>query len=168
VTTTHVPEPDLARFVEGDLDEPSAAQIAVHIDSCSKCATRAAALDPLNAWMATLASREPPDDLAARVLARFHRAERPPHTELVVGAALITAGTILGLLLEGPWGLVGDVGSVVAGGLALVRSLSTSIGTFPLVLVASTLAALAGVLATLRYLARSTGLHGLRVTRRQP
>ena len=43
----HVHDDLLRRFVDGALDDEVAASVAIHLDSCSRCATRAATLEPL-------------------------------------------------------------------------------------------------------------------------
>ena len=150
----HVPEDLLRSFVEGEVDDQVAVQIAEHVDACPSCCTRAAGLEPLGAAFAAAVEPRPPPDLSARILARLDGPERLPVAEIGVGLALLAAAAVLtGVGIGSPWALVADL---VVGAQALAtlgRGLWVVIGSFQLALAATTAFALAGAVLTLRYAA---------------
>lgn len=169
--TVHVSDDVLARFVDGDVDETVAVTVAEHIDGCSVCATRAAALDPMNAVFASAPIGEPPEHLAAQVIAQVNgpsfaspavgvstagtaqlgSPSRAPLVEIGVGAALLGLAGLLAAAFDGPWALMADVGGTFAGGLALARGVGVVLASFQVVVAATTVLASAGVVLTLQY-----------------
>ena len=53
----HVPDALMQQFVEGEVDDSVAVAVALHLDACPACATRAAAIEPLASVFA--ASEDP-------------------------------------------------------------------------------------------------------------
>jgi predicted anti-sigma-YlaC factor YlaD len=157
----HVPEDLLQAFVEGEVGEQLAVHIAGHLDECPACATRAAGLEPLAAAFAAMSDPVTPPDLAARVLARAAEPERLPVAEIAVGAALLMVAALLLLGLDSPLSLAADAGVALSVVTAVGRTASAALGSFQVVAAVSTLAALAGGLATLYY-ATDDSVLGLR------
>lgn len=157
MNTPHLSEENLARFVAGDLDEQVGASFAEHIDGCSMCATRAAALEPLNGAFAAAVAREPPPDLVERVLTAIETPDWTPLREIVAGASLILAAGALAVLVEGPAALAGDVAAGTTAVLALARSVGVVLASFQIVAAVTTVLALAGVVLTLQFSTLSPG-----------
>ena len=160
-TNQHVPEDLLQAFVEGEVGEQLAVHIAGHLDECPSCATRAAGLEPLAAAFAAVSDPVPPADLAARVLARADEPERLPLAEIGVGAGLLLVAALLLLGIDSPLSLAADAGVALSVVTAVGRTVSAALGSFQFVVAVSTLAALAGGLATLYYASEDSSL-GLR------
>lgn len=59
----HIPPALMDKFVEGDLEEPVAVAVALHIDQCSRCHSAASAADSLSQEFATVDDPEVPPDL---------------------------------------------------------------------------------------------------------
>ncbi|MEN0068185.1 MAG: hypothetical protein AAGA48_39045 [Myxococcota bacterium] len=97
----HIPDDVLECFVLGDLDEERAVQVATHIDECSFCANRAAAIEPLGLAFASVEDPELPETFKANVLAELNR-PRFPAVEFGVGIGLLIAAASLIWLVEGP------------------------------------------------------------------
>lgn len=104
----HPSEDMLAAFVEGDLGEHVAIQIAEHIDACPLCAARVVALEPLAGAFARMPDPEVPEDLVASILAA---AEAPDELEAPSSTPEIAAG--LGFLLAAA-GLAATSGEVLS------------------------------------------------------
>ena len=102
MSTTHVPDALLERFALGYVDEPVAVAVALHIDGCSRCATRAASLDPLALAFAATDDPPIPEGIPAAVLeaAALAAPRRPTGPEPVV-AGLLLAGALAALLATG-------------------------------------------------------------------
>lgn len=166
--SAHVSDELLERFVDGDLEEPLAVPIAVHIDACSACATRAAALDPLNAVFASAPIADPPEDLASRVIEASQRVERTPLVEIAVGAGLMGLAGALALATDGPWALMADLGGAVAALLALARGVGVVMASFQVIVAVTTVLALAGVVLTLHFSALAPGARERRSGRPPP
>lgn len=100
MNNSHVPDALMDRFIEGDLDDALAAEIATHLDACPRCATRASHLEPLSAYFASADDPEVPPSLVAEVLAALDRPVRPgPEPAIAAGllalalVALIAGGS---------------------------------------------------------------------------
>lgn len=63
----HLQDALLLEFIEGQLDERSAVEVALHIDACPLCANRAVILDPLSSAFAAVQDPSPPPELAERM-----------------------------------------------------------------------------------------------------
>jgi anti-sigma factor RsiW len=119
--TWHVPEDLLRSFVEGNVDEKTAIEVAEHIDRCPACSCRADAIEPLAAAFAAVADPVPPPELVQRVLDEVEKPEAVPTFEIGVGLALLAAAAVVFVLTGNP------VAFAVKAGV-LVDTLST-IGT---------------------------------------
>lgn len=156
----HVPEPLLQRFALGDLDEAAAVEVALHLDSCASCSTRAAALEPLALVFACSDDPPIPDGIAAEVLAAAARpsantASARPGPEPVLAGVLLT-GAALALLATGsPASLLVRIAT---GARALLTAASALLAHSPSPGPTATLAA-AVALAAATLLARSLDLN---------
>lgn len=120
---SHVPDPLIDRFVEGDLDEALAVQIAEHLDACPRCANRAISREPLSAFFASVDDPPVPSGLVADVLASLERPARAG-PEPAIAAGLL-GGALLMLLIGGsPGSLAVFVVKVVLALSAAVPALS--------------------------------------------
>ncbi len=112
----HPPDSLIKRFAEGDLPESVAVDLAMHIDKCSVCATRAAMLEPMALVFASDEDPQLPEDLLAEVLLAVSELQvQPalpptlpgampvgPRAELLAGASLVSAAATLFFLLGDP------------------------------------------------------------------
>ena len=98
----HVSESLLRAFVAGDLDDDAGVRVALHLDECPACATRAATSEPLAHAFATVPDPPTPQDLVPRVLAEASRAPRTLSPEVLVGTSLLTGAALLAVLTEAP------------------------------------------------------------------
>ena len=146
----HVPQDLLAAFVEGDVGEHLAEHIADHLDSCPRCATVAASLEPLSAAFAALDDPEPPADLVAAVLDAAAEPDPVPVTELVLGGALLAAAAVVASVLGNPIGLATEFGVVVSALGDGARAAATGLAGSGLTLSASLIVVLAGLALTAR------------------
>jgi len=118
---THPDDASLQAFLSGDLDDPAAVDLALHLDDCPRCAARAASVDSLSSAFAA-STPPPPPGLAAATLAAA-RAPARPGPELGIGLTLLCLAAGL-LLLAGPppalpaWGGL-PVAGLVSAPLAL-------------------------------------------------
>jgi anti-sigma factor RsiW len=110
----HIDDALLARFSSGELSEPEAAALALHLDDCPRCAARALMDDPLQAAFASLDDPATPPDLVPAVLAASLR-PRPLPAEPIVAIVLIAVA--FGVLVLG-----GQPVQLLTEGLLLVRS----------------------------------------------
>ncbi len=101
----HVPTELLERFAEGDVEDRVAVEIARHLDACSRCATRAAALEPLSAAFASVDDPELPRGLVSEILQAVD--QRPRATpEPAIAAGLMALAFLLLLFGGAPADLV--------------------------------------------------------------
>ncbi len=112
----HPPDSLIKRFAEGDLSESLAVDLAMHMDECPVCATRAATLEPMALAFASDEDPELPEGLMAEVLLavselQVHPVLPPtlpgamsvgPRAELLAGASLVSAAATLFFLLGDP------------------------------------------------------------------
>lgn len=115
--SVHVPEPLLERFALGDVDERVAVEIARHLDTCSRCATMAAALDPMQAAFASLDDPELPDGLIGDILQAVELRPRAA-PEPGIAAGLIALALVL--LVAG-----GAPTDLIVGAARVARALET-------------------------------------------
>lgn len=99
---THATPEHLLAFSQGVLSDDLAAEVAVHLDGCPRCAARVAAHDPLAAALEAVPDPPLPRDVVAAALVRADAPEPSPRTELTVGAALLAAAALLFLWLDDP------------------------------------------------------------------
>jgi len=139
------PSDDLLRaFVEGDVDEEKAVDIAEHLDCCASCCELAADLDPLAAAFAAVRDPEPPPGLVDGVLAAYHQPQRGPVLEIALGGGLLAAAASLLLVFGDPIRAAVRIG-ILLDALATAGSQISLAGTnslFALSLIALVLAGL--------------------------
>jgi anti-sigma factor RsiW len=148
--TEHVPNDLLNAFVDGTVDEHLAVEIAVHLDGCAHCATRASVLEPLSAAFASCDDPEVPEDLAMAVLAELSHEGPRALTEVAVGVGLLLMAAGLAIATQHPVTLLSDVGGVLSASQALVRSVSAGVSPFAMVATVAMVFAGAGALLTVR------------------
>lgn len=111
----HVTDELLQRFVSGRLDEEVAVAVAMHIDECPWCCTRAASNEPLHAAFASIEDPACPVDLADDILAALSEPalapppERLPLAELGAAGLLLAAAASLLIALGDPAGLAAEL-----------------------------------------------------------
>ncbi|MBW1876780.1 MAG: hypothetical protein JRJ84_00310 [Deltaproteobacteria bacterium] len=98
----HLPDDLLRAFVDGDIDDQKAVEIAEHLDCCASCCALAAELDPLTAVFAAVRQPEPPPGLVEEVLAAYHQPQRVPVLEVALGGGLLAAAASLLLVFGDP------------------------------------------------------------------
>jgi len=138
----HPPDDHLSRFVQGDLDEAGAVAVALHLDDCPRCATRAAALDPMSVAFASCDDPLVPDDLVASVLdatadiplgVAAPPPERPraraPLWELAAAGSLLSAAAMLFLVLGEPTSLAADAALAASAGITAANLVATELST---------------------------------------
>ena len=150
---SHVGDDLIRRFAEGTLEESVAVSVALHLDGCARCASRAAVSDPLaSAWAAADDPAVPPD-LAIQIKAALSADDvvapgRRSAPELFVASALMAAAALLLVALGDPLGLVTEAASAslaVATGTAVLHE-QLQLVPSAWVLGAATLLGLGGVL----------------------
>lgn len=96
----HIPPALMRKFIEGDLEEPVAVAVALHIDHCSRCHAAASTADPLSQEFATIDDPEVPAELIDALTDAAASPEPVPTTEkkprsnvalLVLAASLLIA-----------------------------------------------------------------------------
>lgn len=122
----HVTEELLRKFVDGRVDDEVAVAVALHIDACPWCCTRAASLEPLHAAFAAIDDPVCPPQLADEILAALHAPppqaplERAPTAEIGAATCLLTAAALLLVALGDPAGLAAEL---AVGSSALLNAL---------------------------------------------
>ncbi|HJN73438.1 MAG TPA: zf-HC2 domain-containing protein [Myxococcota bacterium] len=145
----HPSDAHLGSFVRGDLGEADAVAVALHLDDCPRCATRAAGFDPLASAFASCDDPLVPDDLVAAVLAAAadipigvapsgvapsgvapepERA-RIPLGELLAAAGLLSAAAMLFLMLGEPTALAADAALAASAGITAANLVATELST---------------------------------------
>jgi anti-sigma factor RsiW len=87
----HVPQPLLEQFVEGTVDEKVAVAVALHLDACPACSTRAASLEPLAAAFAAVDDPGVPVGLVEQIGRALRESDRPGPEPLLAGLFLALA-----------------------------------------------------------------------------
>jgi len=146
--SAHIPDRLLERFVAGDLAEPAAVEVALHIDECSSCAERASALEPLAEAFASAPDPVLPDDFHASVLAELERPQLPL-LELGVGSTLLLVAVALMVFVDGPVRPVVDSFTVAHAVTFVVERVTATLSVGEQV--AIVLLAVLGVGVTLRF-----------------
>ena len=136
----HPSDVHLSRFVQGDLDEPDAVAVALHLDDCPRCATRAAGFDPLASAFASCDDPLVPDDLISDVLEATADIEigvvappperspvRVPVGELLAGAGLLSAAAMVFLVLGEPTALAADAALAASAGITAANLVATEL-----------------------------------------
>jgi anti-sigma factor RsiW len=153
----HLSEEQLLRFVEGDLDEALAVELALHIDACPLCAARATQADPLAHAFAAMPVPLLPEGFERAVLevAAEPAFDRAGLHVPWLGVALILCAGLLMMLGGEPTALLWKLAAAARGiGIAAVVLL----GLLPspaIVLTAFAAIALGGSLTTFRLLGLS-------------
>jgi len=144
--SAHVPQDLLQAFVAGEVDEQVAVHVALHLDSCPQCASRAAHAEPLFQAFASVDDPPIPSLLIEDVMGAVERDRRRrlPALEVGVGIALLLAAVVLVTLGSDPVGLIADslstlprLGRIVVQGSASFLGLALALCLF---LVGSTVA----------------------------
>lgn len=135
---SHPDDALLHAFLAGEVDEPTAVGLALHLDDCPRCAARAAALDPLSAAFVA-PTPPPPPGLGAAARAAAASPGRPG-PELALGLTLLSLAAGL-LLVAGPapalppWAALPPLGAHSAAlAVGAVAGLVTGLGGAVLVL----------------------------------
>ncbi|MFT5586592.1 MAG: hypothetical protein ACI9VR_004191 [Cognaticolwellia sp.] len=135
----HPPDSLIKRFAEGELSEALAVDLAIHMDGCPVCASRAASLEPMASVFASDDDPELPEDLMAEILGAVSELQvQPalpptlprsmpvgPRAELLAGASLISAAATLFFLLGDPGHFAADL-AVNAHAAATAASIGAS------------------------------------------
>lgn len=144
--SAHVPDDILHDFISGEVDEQVAIHVALHLDACPRCATRAAHLEPLAQAFAAVDDPLVPDSLVEDVLhvVQAEDRRRLPALELAIGAALLAVAAVLVALGSDPVSLVADsIGTLPRLGTVLTLASTSLVAlalTLSLLIVGSSLA----------------------------
>lgn len=115
--STHTPNELLHRFVQGEVDEDVAVAVAMHLDLCPRCATRAAAMEPLAQAFAAIDDPVTPPDLMDSVLRATSKPAlprpEPAQTGLWASAGLLLGALCLLLILGDPADLLAELASAL-------------------------------------------------------
>lgn len=142
----HLDDDLLQDFVDGCVGEHTAVEVALHLDDCPLCATRAATLEPLHGVFARSSEPEVPLDLADTILVAAAEPPARTNVEVLAGLALLASALMLAVVSGEPVRALAR--------LAVWLEASSSVGrTLTVVLPTSALAlalcvALLGVLLT--------------------
>jgi len=136
----HVPDPLMQQFVDGDVDDSVAVAVALHLDACPACATRAAALEPMAAVFAASEDPRVPVGLVESIAVAVRTAERPG-PEPVLAAALMGLALCLLLLGGAPTEMLASSATMMSASFTVVGALLDQTGAFaPVWLVSASLA----------------------------
>ena len=138
----HPSDSHLGRFVQGDLGEADAVAVALHLDDCPRCATRAAGFDPMASAFASCDDPLVPDGLISDVLeatadiplgVAVQTPEAPPVRvpvgELLAAAGLLSAAGMLFLVLGEPTALAADAALAASAGITAANLVSCELAT---------------------------------------
>jgi anti-sigma factor RsiW len=136
----HVPDSLMQQFVEGEVDDKVAVAVALHLDACPACATRAAALEPLAGVFAATEDPRVPVGLVESIAVAVRAAERPG-PEPALAAALMGLALCLLLLGGAPTEILASSATMMSASLTVVKALIAESGAFaPVWLVSATVA----------------------------
>lgn len=155
--TRHVGDDVLRRFVDGDMDDNLATEVALHLDECPECANRANLVDPLASAFAAVEDPPLPLELASRVeqaLAQVSSpvARRPDVLSPVLGGVLFAAAAVLLWLGGDPFPLVRETFTGLWGVVLGVQAVAHAMPALSLVLVGLGIGILAASVATFHLL----------------
>lgn len=142
----HLPEDLLRRFAEGDLDETSAVEAALHLDACATCTAHVESIDPFVAAFETLPDPVPPPTLVDDVLAAWQRPARSASLEIALGGGLLAAAGALVFAFGDPVAAAVRVG-VVLDALGIAASKVALTGGPSLIAMSIAFVAVAGMSA---------------------
>ena len=95
----HIPPALLQKFISGDLEEPVAVAVALHIDHCSRCHAAAATADPLSQDFAAVDDPDVPEELLASLQQAAtvpqQESENPQRRRSNAAIWLMAAGALL-------------------------------------------------------------------------
>ena len=100
--TSHISGVRLRAFVQGTVSGDEAIAIAVHIDSCVRCASQVSLADPLAGAFAAMADPAAPMDLMPVIVAESRLPEPLGRVEIAVGITLLVAAAVLMSLAGDP------------------------------------------------------------------
>jgi anti-sigma factor RsiW len=119
----HISDKVLQAFMEGTLGQSTATDVAIHLDQCSKCATRSTAMEPLRHAFASLPDPLVPENLHAQIIERLNREPSRPSVEIWLGLSMLAAACILIAFTFNPWSILsGSVSTVVTTHAAVVQT----------------------------------------------
>lgn len=146
MSQSHVPDALMERFIEGDVEELLAVEIARHLDACPRCANRANNLEPLSTLFACVDDPVVPIGLVSDVLAAFDAPARPGPEPAIAAGLLALA--LVALVVGGSPGelAVGALKVALALGSAGKALSSAGLAVFPFVPVLAALALLGSTL----------------------
>jgi anti-sigma factor RsiW len=143
----HVPDTLMQQFVDGDVDDKVAVAVALHLDACPACATRAAALEPLAAVFAASEDPRVPVGLVESIAVAVRTTEGPG-PEPALAAGLMGLALCLLLLGGAPTEILASSATMASASLTVVGALVGQVGTLAAVwLLSATLATGAFVVA---------------------
>jgi len=139
MTWAHPPDSLLAALASGEvgsLAEPELVRVALHVDACPACATRATSLDPMAHALASTSEAEVPAGLAAGILAALAEtpsSTRQPHRPVALAACLLGVALALMLSAGAPGellvGLLTVTGALIATGVSIGANLGSPVAT---------------------------------------
>jgi len=136
----HVPDPLMQQFVDGEVDDSVAVAVALHLDACPACATRAAALEPLASVFASSEDPRVPVGLVESIAVAARAAERPG-PEPALAAGLMGLALCLLLLGGAPTEMLASSATMMSASFTVVGALLDHTGTLaPVWLLSASLA----------------------------
>ena len=148
--TEHIRKNDMVAFVAGTVDEDLAVRIAEHLDGCIECSARAASLEPLSLAFASVDAPEAPEHLVPAVIAALEAPEHAPAAEIVVGAVMLAAASVLVLAAGNPLAFLVELGMFAKLAAGIGGALSVGVGSSTLLTSAVLAIAFFGCLAVAR------------------
>ena len=124
----HVPDALMQQFVEGEVDDSVAVAVALHLDACPACATRAAALEPLGSVFAASEDPRVPVGLVESIAVAARAAERPG-PEPALAAGLMGLALCLLLLGGAPTEMLASSATMMSASFTVVGALLDQTGT---------------------------------------
>ena len=124
----HVPDTLMQQFVAGEVDDNVAVAVALHLDACPACATRAAALEPLASVFAASEDPRVPVGLVESIAVAVRTAERPG-PEPALAAALMGLALCLLLLGGAPTEMLASSATMVSASFTVIGALLSQTGT---------------------------------------
>ena len=136
----HVPDALMQQFVEGEVDDSVAVAVALHLDACPACATRAAALEPMASVFAASEDPSVPVGLVEAIAVAVRAADRPG-PEPALAAGLMGLALCLLLLGGAPTEMLASSATMMSASFTVVGALLDHTGTLaPVWLLSASLA----------------------------
>lgn len=156
----HPPDKLLISFVQAEVEEGPAIQVALHLDECPSCRARLQSLDPLSAALAAAPQPEPPAQLieqtVERALARSVAGRVGPMVP-ALGSSMAVAAALVFVLGGGPRAMFADMGALSSAALAVLDVVELPVALLTPVWAAGAILALAAAAVTSRRLERESG-----------